>query len=128
MTDEDGECATAEPPMRSDGGESLLSRVFGALAHQRRRYVLYYLRENEQVGTDELADQVAAWERSVPVDEVSADAAERVHVELVHTHLPKLEDYGLVDYDQRNGDVRYTYPPSVLDDVLKLAADIEDPP
>jgi DNA-binding transcriptional ArsR family regulator len=127
MSDEDYEhAAAAETPVLSDGGESLLSRVFAALAHQRRRYALYYLRDNEQVQTDELACQIAAWERAVPVDEVSTEATEHVYTELVHTHLPKLEDYGFVDYDRRSGDVGYTYPPSVLDDVLKFAATIED--
>jgi hypothetical protein len=59
---------------------------------------------------------------------VPAEASEQVHAELVHSHLPKLEDYGLVEYDPRTGDVGYTYPPSILDDVLKLAATIEEPP
>jgi DNA-binding transcriptional ArsR family regulator len=128
MSDEDCERAVAgDAPVLSDGGESLLNRVFGALAHQRRRYALYYLRDNERVQTDELACQIAAWERDVPTDEVPAEVSDRVHAELVHSHLPKLEDYSLVEYDQRSGDVGYTYPPSVLDDVLKLAASIEDP-
>lgn len=127
MSDEDCEHAAAgETPVLSDGGEALLSRVFGALAHRRRRYALYYLRDHEQVQTDELARQIVAWERDVPADEVPAEASERVHAELVHSHLPKLEDYGLVEYDRRSGDIGYTYPPSVLDDVLKLAATVED--
>jgi DNA-binding transcriptional ArsR family regulator len=127
MSDEDCEYTTAsETPVLSDGGESVLSRVFGALSHQRRRYALYYLRDNEQVQVDELACQIAAWEWNVPTHEVSDEATDRVHSELVHTHLPKLDDYGLVDYDQRSGDIGYTYPPSILDDVLQLAATIED--
>lgn len=112
----------------SDGGESLLSRVFGALAHPRRRYVLYYLRDHGQAQTDDLARQIAAWERDVPRDEVPEDVAEQVSLELLHSHLPKLEDQGLVEYDPRTETVNYAYPPSLLDEALDLAVLIEGPP
>lgn len=128
MADEDRERALESPPkMRTDGGKSLLDRVFGALSHQRRRYTLYYLRENDEAEVDELASQVAAWERDVPVVDVPAEASEEVRSELVHSHLPKLEEYGLVEYDQRSGAVVYTNPPTLLDEALKLAVAIENP-
>lgn len=111
----------------SDGGESLPSRVFGALIHPRRRYVLYYLRDRDQAQTDDLAAQITAWERDIRIEDAPAEASERVHAELVQSHLPKLHDYGFVEYDRRSSAVRYTYPPTLLDDVIDLAATIENP-
>lgn len=111
----------------SDGGESLPSRIFGALVHPRRRYVLYYLRDRDRAQTDDLAVQITAWERDVRIEDAPAEASERVHAELVQSHLPKLDDYGFVEYDRRSGAVRYTYPPSLLDDAIELADTFESP-
>ena len=111
----------------SDGGESLPSRVFGALVNPRRRYVLYYLRDRDRAQTDDLAAQITAWERDVRIEDAPAEASERVHAELVQSHLPKLDDYGFVEYDRRSSAVRYTYPPTLLDDVIELADTIEGP-
>ena len=116
-----------ESPAFSDGGESLPSRVFGALIHPRRRYVLYYLRDCDQAQTDDLAIQITAWERDIDIEDAPTKASERVHAELVQSHLPKLEDYGFVEYDRRSSAVRYTYPPTLLDDVIELAAAMENP-
>lgn len=114
-------------PAFSDGGESLPSRVFGALIHPRRRYVLYYLRDCNGAQIDDLAVQITAWERDIRIEDVPPETSERVHAELVQSHLPKLEDYGFVEYDRRSNAVHYTYPPTLLDDVIELAATIESP-
>ncbi|WP_209019667.1 DUF7344 domain-containing protein [Halorussus marinus] len=123
-----GSGADEEKPTVSDGGTSLLSRVFGALAEPRRRYVLYYLREHGRARVDDLAIQIGAWERDVATAELSVDDVEQITLELVHTHLPKLEDAGLVGYDRRTETVSYDYPPSLLDEALDIAAMIEDHP
>lgn len=112
----------------SDGGRSLLTRIFGVLSHPRRRYVLYYLRDRETVRTGELAERVAAWERDQSVDEVAGGDVERVETDLRHTHLPKLADYGLVEYDSRSDTVRYVHSPALLDEALDLTASFENPP
>lgn len=117
-----------ENPATSDGGRPFLSRILGALAHQRRRYVLYYLHDHERTQTDDLAVQVAAWEQDIPITDVPAEEAEQVKMNLVHSHLPKLEDHGLVEYDQRSDAVSYTHPPALLEEALELAATIENPP
>lgn len=116
-----------ETPVAHDGGASLVSRVFQALRNRRRRYVLYYLRDREQAQLDDLAIQLAAWEQDISPDEVSSEDIENVATNLVHTHLPKLEDYGLVDYDRRTETVTYPYTPSLLNEALELAATIENP-
>lgn len=127
MSDDDfGQGLLRQKTAVTDGGEPLLSRVYGALANQRRRYVLYYLRTHAEAQIDDLADQIVAWEQDISVTDVSAEDSDRVQTKLVHSHLPKLEDYGFVDYDPRTDTVCYTYPPSLLDQVVELAERIED--
>lgn len=117
-----------QSPVATGGGKSLLSRIFAALAHQRRRYVLYYLRDHEEATLTELAHHIAAWEQDSASEPVPAAIEDRVRMDLTHSHLPKLEDYGLVEYDRRSESVCYTYPPSLLDEALQLTAPIEDLP
>jgi len=112
----------------SDGGRSLPSRIFEALSDPRRRCVLYYLRDHGEATVDDLAVHVAAWERDVPASEVSDEDTQQIAVELVHSHLPRLEDEGLVEYDPRTETVSYSYPPSLLSEALDIAAVIENYP
>lgn len=116
-----------ETSMLNGGGDALLGRVFGALTDQRRRYILYYLHDHEQAQVEDLAVHIVACEQDIPRDEVSSEVNQQVHTELVHSQLPKLDDYNLVEYDRRSGVVRYTHPPSLLEKTLKLAAALENP-
>lgn len=111
-----------------DGGRSLLTRIFGALSHPRRRCVLYVVRDQGPTEGADLARRVAARERDVSVDAVSDVASNRVRVDLRHVHLPKLEDYGFVEYDRRSGTVRYSYLPTVLDELIDLAERFDGSP
>lgn len=109
-----------------DGGVTTLEAIFGCLLDPRRRFVLYYLQDHETTTVDELARQVAAWETGVPLEEVDADRHRRIVTELVHTHLPKLAEALFIEYDHRSGSVRYTEPPALLDEVLRLLAQLEN--
>lgn len=117
-----------DPPRVNDGGSSLVTRVFEALADRRRRCVLYYLREHDRATVDDIVIYLIAQERDVPVEAVSADDAEPMKTTLVHTHLPKLEDLSLVDYDRRSETACYTRSPGFFDRILELSATIEDSP
>jgi DNA-binding transcriptional ArsR family regulator len=92
------------PADDTGGGQGVASpdridRLLDALSHRRRRHALYELRGADgAVAVADLADAVAA----------DLDAArDRVAASLHHHHVPKLSDAGLVDYDDRSGDVRY---------------------
>lgn len=115
-------------PKVTDGGSSLATRVFEALANQRRRYVLYYLCEENQVTVDELATGLAAWEDDAPPEKVPDCEVEAMRTVLVHTLLPKLEDLGFLDHERPTGTVRSIYLPEFLHDVLELSATVENPP
>ena len=89
----------------SDGDERLSKDViFELLKNRRRREVLAYLLDAEETVTlGELAEQIAAWENDTDVNALSSDQRKRVYVALYQTHLPKMDDAGIVEYDQDRG-------------------------
>lgn len=90
----------------SDDVESLdQTEVFELLGNDRRRNALHHLMAIDG-GTDirSLSRQLAAWETGKAVDDVSAEERRRVYISLHQTHLPRLDDAGLLEYES-SGDV-----------------------
>ncbi|SFS46911.1 DUF7344 domain-containing protein [Halostagnicola kamekurae] len=88
--------------------------VLHLVADPRRRTILHQLRENGGViEIEALADVVAErTARSSPIEETDPPTARTddqrlTRAELHHTHLPKLADAGVIEYDSRTGTVRY---------------------
>lgn len=78
------------------GGPMSVDTLFDALAHPGRRYVLTYLLLREEfVSLTELVDFVIRATESV---RTRATFREQIVEELVRTHLPHLDDAGLVEY------------------------------
>ncbi|AUV81082.1 hypothetical protein C2R22_04925 [Salinigranum rubrum] len=90
----------------TDAGTSLgpesLSRAFSALANTRRRQAIRYLGHHRSLSLATLADGVAERESDVPLREVDEGTVREVYLSLYHTHVPKLEDAGIVAYDQES--------------------------
>ena len=106
--------------------ESQLSQdtVFDILSNSRRRYVLYYLRqESEPIQLVDLAEHVAAWENETDVESLREQERKRVYVSLYQTHIPKLADTGLVKYDKEAGTVALTERRSTIDKHLSETED-----
>lgn len=78
--------------------------AFDAVAHPRRRYLLYALRARADVSLQELADQLAAWETDRSDVRAETDT-QRVYVSLYHTHVPTLAECGVVEFDRATGAV-----------------------
>ena len=94
--------------------------VFEILSSPRRRYLLYHLRQRkEPVELTELAEHVAAWENDVEPDELTTQERKRVYVSLYQTHVPKLDDAGIVEYDADSGLVTLTQRASRIDSYLE---------
>lgn len=90
-------------PLLSRKTSEDLSRdaIFEVLRNQRRRYVLHYLKQqDEPVQLQELIEQVAAWENDKPVEEVTSEEHQRVYVALMQTHLPRMEAADVINYDE----------------------------
>ncbi|SNZ16932.1 hypothetical protein SAMN06269185_2818 [Natronoarchaeum philippinense] len=80
--------------------------VFDLLSSPRRRFVLYYLNQVDgEIEIGELADEVAAWENETAVDDLTSQQRKRVYVSLYQTHVPKMEDAGIIEYDSDGGTV-----------------------
>ncbi|MFB6136562.1 MAG: hypothetical protein ABEJ04_07355 [Halobacteriaceae archaeon] len=88
--------------------------MFELLSHRLRRYALYALTEGsaDAADLDELVDFVVAHSSGS-----RAQDRERVAVTLYHEHLPKLEDVGVVEYDERSETARYRGPPLLTREV-----------
>ncbi|WP_115863543.1 DUF7344 domain-containing protein [Halorussus litoreus] len=81
--------------------------VFEVLKSPRRRYALYYLRrEGGESDLSDLTEQVAAWENETTVAALSTEQRKRVYISLYQTHLPKLDEANIVEYDRDEGVVR----------------------
>jgi hypothetical protein len=86
------------------GGVSRIADVFSILGNQRRLLVVGYLTLFDVGATVEvrhLARVVRGIETGAPPRNVGTDSYESAYNGLIQTHLPKLDDRGLVAYDER---------------------------
>ena len=91
------------------GGQFSEQTVFHLLRNQRRRYALHYLkREQAPVEMGDLVDQVAAWENGTTPDAVDDDERQRVYVSLFQSHLPRMEERGIVRIDEESRTISLT--------------------
>jgi len=82
--------------------------LFDALSNRRRRYALEALMGTDGIELGDLAEQVAAWELEKEIAAVDSTERKRVYTSLQQSHLPRLDDAGLVRFDKRAGFVEPT--------------------
>ena len=93
--------------------------VFEILKSSRRRYVLYYLRrDGPTVDLSTLATHVAAWEHNISSEELTTQQRKRVYISLYQTHLPTLDEAGLVNFDVDTGTIHLLDRARMLDKYL----------
>ena len=103
-----------------------MDHVFDALAHPRRRYLLYTLYESQEWTLWELARKVAAWEYDVSDGEPTADRVEPVYLSLYHNHVPKLAADGVVDFSAAEDTITPAENARTVLAVLERAGGVED--
>lgn len=116
---------TASPAGPSIPGDDDLTRddVFHVLRNRRRRYALHYLIDvDEETDIGTLAEQVAAWENRVDVEQVSSTQRKRVYNSLQQTHLPTLAGVDLVEYEADRGTITTTERADEFDVYLDVVA------
>lgn len=95
--------------------------VFKLLAHPQRRFVIHHLlRAGTAVPVSELVEQVAAWKANCPIDGLSDDDCQQAAIPLQHTHLSKLADAGVIQYDEDHQLVEVTSAAATLAPYLQL--------
>jgi hypothetical protein len=97
--------------------------AFDVLRNARRRYVLYFLREDSPRELGELAEQIAARENDTTVEGLSSKQRKSVYTALYQTHLPKLADVGIIEYDRDRGVVWLADTADELDPYLNAHHD-----
>jgi len=94
---------------------------FDLLSNHRRRYTLHYLKQSGDEATlGELSDQIAAWENEIEPSEISYDERKRVYTSLQQVHLPRMDDMGVVEFDDREGTVTVGPVADELDIYLEM--------
>ncbi len=89
--------------------------LFDILANRRRRYILHeLLRTDESTDIGTLSQEIAAREDGLSVQEVSSKDRKRVYTALHQSHLPKMDGYGVIEFDQDRGTVE---PTPALEDI-----------
>ena len=122
----DADLATEEPSADdADSGsdeEPALStdETFELLSNHRRRYTLHHLYDVEDADIGDLSRQIAAWENDTTPAEVTSAERKRVYTSLQQFHLPKLDEKGVVEYDERAGEVELAGLADDLDVYLEI--------
>ena len=102
-----------------------VDEVLTLLHERRRRYMLYYLSEQDgPVRVSELVDAVTQMEaESTPIPNGTFD---RIELALTHKHLPKVKTAEFVEYDPEEKVVRLTDEPPTFNAILTVAKVLED--
>ncbi|TMT85762.1 hypothetical protein E2L06_03810 [Haloterrigena sp. H1] len=113
-TDTEADRLSEEPPFSKD-------EIFHLLQNERRRMVLRYLRDTDSpVRMRDVAEQVAAWEHDTTVEELTSTQRQRVYIPLYQSHLSKLDEAGLIEYQQNRGIVERKPLADQVDQYLQL--------
>ncbi|QLG27547.1 hypothetical protein HUG10_08275 [Halorarum halophilum] len=97
-------------------------RALELATDRTRRRVLQYLIENGETGVrlEELIDVIVGGRPAS--DRARYANGEQLGIELLHVHLPKLAEAGVVDYDVRSATVRYYVTPR-LEKLVRFVGD-----
>ena len=85
--------------------------LFHVLQCRRRRLVLKYLHEypgDEPADMSDIAEHIAALEHDTTVDALRSKQRQRVYIALYQSHLPKMDEAGVINYNQDRGLVEAT--------------------
>lgn len=89
----------------TDATATRMEAACSLLAESERRFLLYQLAEHRDATLEDVVTGIAAWEYDVNPDRIDKETRHQVYVSLVHNHLPRLADYGIIEYDLRSGDI-----------------------
>jgi hypothetical protein len=102
--------------------------VFDLLNEKRRRYALYYLAEQDQpVPIAEVVDAVTEMESNPDQIGSPGDKFKEIEIDLMHNHLPKVDEVEFVEYDSEKKEIRLTDNPTKFDTILTIAKVLEQP-
>ena len=93
--------------------------LYDLLSNHRRRYVIHFCKQaDEPLTLSDLAEMVAAREQDKSVPELTSAERKRVYTSLQQTHLDRLTDAGMIEYD--GDEVELTEEAQTLDVYLDI--------
>jgi predicted transcriptional regulator len=98
----------------ADDPDPTRQEMFETLSNERRRMVVHALQRDGATTLRALSRQVAAWEYDTDPEAVSSKQRRRLYNALQQSHLPKMDENGIVEYDEDRGTVE---PTAALDDL-----------
>lgn len=107
------------PPRLAD------DQFYRALASSHRRHLLYCLLETEERTVEELASVLSGWEATAAGTLYTAADRSEVRLQLLHNHLPQLDDAGLIEYDPNSGTVRLRSLQPRPTDIIRQSVEAE---
>lgn len=93
---------------------------FHLLESRRRRWAIRYLNREGSAEISDLAEQIAAWENGTTVDQVTSKQRRCTYTSLQQTHLPTLDESGVIDFKADRGLVEATERIEDLDVYLEV--------
>jgi hypothetical protein len=112
---------TASGSAETESAEPTLSKDerFEILKNQRRRDALRFLKENEgKVNLSDMSEYIAAKENDIDVGALSSSQRKRVYIGLYQCHLPKMANFGVIDFDKDRGTIELLPTAELLDSYL----------
>jgi len=112
-TENDSQHAPDHETALSGDESKSLDTIFEVLKNRRRWLVLRYLKTtSESASIGELAEHIAAIENDIKQAELGSQQRKRVYISLYQSHLPKMDDAGVIQFDQNRGRSRSPKPPT----------------
>ncbi|WP_114578386.1 ArsR family transcriptional regulator [Saliphagus sp. LR7] len=100
-------------------------QFYVALAALERRRLLYYLLAEQESSVEELATVLSGWNTTTTgTMHTAADWSEH-RINLVHNHLPRLAEAGLIDYDPQGGAVQLVSLHPHIADIVRQSIEAE---
>lgn len=94
--------------------------LFSIISAERRRMVIKYInRQGKTVGLPKLSRAIAAEENDCNPEEVTSDQMNNVRISMMQTHLEKMDEFGVVEYDPRSKETRPTEMTSRVSEYIK---------
>lgn len=101
--------------------------IFHVLQCRRRRLVLKYLQEHDTPAKmTDITEKIAAVEHDTTVAALKSQERQRVYIALYQSHLPKLDEEGIIEYQQNRGIVERTERTDAFDRYLDEEPSMRD--
>lgn len=100
-------------------------QFYRALAATQRRRLLYHLLAEKESTVEELATVLSGWEATTTGTMRTAADRSKLRLTLVHNHLPRLAEAGLIDYEPPDEAVQLTSLHPQVADIIRLSVEAE---